>query len=130
MVFPWKVQTGGPADQLFSVPRVRLREFIQGIKFFSTFGDTDLKRLSLHYMHIPQALGDMLCYATERAGVQGIPKSGVDGNSAKEGNPLMKMMGRPEAEVKWHKWWTYWPQDSTMAVSVRRMAASSTDPME
>ncbi len=109
-MFPFPTQVGGPADQLFTIPISRWRDFKLSLEYFiRKFGVHDLRRISLHYMHMPQALGDRLTYACIKAGVDGMPKKGCDANTKKEGNPIFRILGRDEGQVKWNKWWTYLP---------------------
>ena len=104
VVFPFKVfAEGGPADQLFFLPEFELLEFQRSLKvLIHTYRLRDLKRTSLHYMHLPECMGGRIAYAADVV---------CDANSAKEWNPFYCITGRKAKNQKHkyrHKWGYLW----------------------
>ena len=89
-VFPFMVwEDGGPADQLFFIPKSQREAFFWAVTKLSKYKPTSLQRQSLHWIHCKSCLKGRLSFHL---------KVVCDANSTKEWNPCYRIMGRSEKQ--------------------------------
>ena len=82
-VWPFRVwDEGGPADQLFFVPRTQRDDFISAVTKLSTYKPESLQRISLHHIADKKMLRGNLIYKAACT---------CDANTQKEWNPYYRI---------------------------------------
>ena len=98
MLFPFKVfEEGGPADQIFLLPKELWGHFEKGLQYLSTRKPGSLHAKSLHFLHTRKCMGSKVVYFMDVV---------ADANTAKEWNPFYVMLGRSSKlrDVSCVKW--------------------------
>ena len=85
MVFPFVVDVGGPADQIFLLPLECWDNFERAVQKLSQHKPASLHARSLHFLHRPECLGSHIAYFIDVE---------ADANTYKEWNPFFVTMGR------------------------------------